>query len=145
MVCRIKVIPTDLDSLVEASLDEGFDFVARLRDAWIAGENRFDRNGEALFEARKGQHLIGVCGLNRDPYTSDTTVARVRRLYVLPTCRRDGVGRQLVESVLDYASGRFARVRLLTETEAASRFYCSLGFKPTEGEPASTHELVLGT
>ncbi len=143
VVRRIETIPSDLEGLVDASLKEGFDFVARLRDDWNAGANRFDRPGEGLFEARIEGQLVGICGLNRDPYTPEAKVARVRRMYVLPSFRRGGVGMRLVESVLKCASERFVRIRLRTETEVASRFYCSLGFTPTQGEQDSTHELVV--
>jgi hypothetical protein len=38
---------------------------------------------DGLFGARVGGVIIRVCGLNVDPYAKDSTIARVRRLYVL--------------------------------------------------------------
>src|SRR5262249_23887642 len=37
-------------------------------DDWESGANRFDGPGEVLFEARVGSRLVGICGLDRDPY-----------------------------------------------------------------------------
>lgn len=144
-VQRIEAVPPDLDALVEASLDEGFAFVARLREGWTAGDNRFDETGEALFEARADGDLVGICGLNRDPYGSDSELGRVRHLYVHPAWRARGVGRNLVTAVLTAARGHFRRVRLRTETEDASRFYDSLGFTRVENEPDATHGMALGS
>ncbi len=142
-VRRVEDLPGDLERLVDAGLDEGFGFVARLRDDWRAGGNRFDGPGEALFEARIEDELVGVCGLNRDPFATETGVGRVRRLYVRPQFRRLGVGRRLVESVLTIATGEFEKVRLRTDSESASRFYGSLGFTRTHGDPDATHERIL--
>ena len=68
--------------------------VRRLVDEWGSGANRFDRPGEALFGARGAGRLLGVCGLNVDPYAGDDRVGRVRHLYVQSTSRRQGVGRR---------------------------------------------------
>lgn len=75
-------------------------FVARLRDEWEAGLNRFDATGEALFEALDEIELVGVCGLNPDPYSDDPTIGRVRHLYELPRHRRAGISGALVQAAL---------------------------------------------
>src|SRR5689334_25434208 len=82
--------------LVAEGEREGWRFVRRLADEWAAGTNRFDRPGEALFAAWSGDALVGVCGLNADPYVADQLVGRVRRLYVLRAFRGRGVGKRLV-------------------------------------------------
>jgi GNAT superfamily N-acetyltransferase len=64
----------------------------------VSGTNRFNKRGEAIFAASAAGALIGVCGLNVDPYASDPRVGRVRHLYVLSGFRQLGVGRQLVEA-----------------------------------------------
>ncbi len=38
------------------------------------GVNRFDRSGEGFFFAEAGTVIVGMCGLNRDPYVNHSTV-----------------------------------------------------------------------
>jgi GNAT superfamily N-acetyltransferase len=116
----------------------GVRFVRRLVDEWRDGSNRFDRPGEALFGTRLDGRLVGVCGLNVDPYAGDPRVGRVRHLYVLTDCRGRGVGRALVERVIEAARGRFSVLRLSTTNPAAARLYEAVGFRPGSG-PHCTH------
>jgi GNAT superfamily N-acetyltransferase len=136
--------PGALAALVADSERAGWRFVRRLADEWAAGANRFDRPGEALFGAWTGVRLVGVCGLNVDPYAADPGVGRVRRLYVLAECRRLGVGRRLVQAVIEAARGRFGLLRLRTENPQAAAFYERLGFRRLAGVPESTHALDPG-
>jgi ribosomal protein S18 acetylase RimI-like enzyme len=136
--------PDDLADLAAESERSGFRFVRRLLDEWVAGVNRFDRPGEALFVAFVGGRVVGVCGLNLDPYDAGPRVGRVRRLYVLSTHRRAGVGRRLVMEVIAAARGAFDRLRLRTDNPEATRFYERLGFRPCAGVGDCTHVLELG-
>ena len=135
--------PEVLAPLIAESEHEGWRFVRRMADEWAVGTNRFDRPGEALFIARLGRSIIGICGLNADPYTVDAATGRVRRLYVLRAYRRRGVGRQLVRAVIAAATGRFQRLRVRTERPEAGLLYERLGFKPVTGEADCTHTLEL--
>jgi ribosomal protein S18 acetylase RimI-like enzyme len=90
-------------------------------------------------EYRGAGRLLGVCGLNVDPYAGDERVGRVRHLYVLSTCRGRGVGRQLVRRVIVAAQGRFDELRLRTNNPAAARLYEALGFRPSEDGRDYTH------
>ena len=128
--------------MVAESERQGFRFVRRLVEEWSSGANRFDRPGEVLFAARAGDDLVGVCGLNVDPYAGDPRIGRVRHLYVLVPYRRAGVGEQLVADVIDSARGRFARLHLRTTGAAAARLYERLGFRPMPGRHHS-HVLEL--
>jgi GNAT superfamily N-acetyltransferase len=134
----------ELQPLVDRSLAEGYRFVAKLEDEWLDGSNRFDRPGEALYGAWRDGAMIGVCGRNIDPYRADPGVARLRHLYVLPAGRRLGVGRALVERVVQDARGWFRGIALRTPLgdQGASAFYAAIGFTPVR-EPAATHFLVL--
>jgi GNAT superfamily N-acetyltransferase len=141
---RLTDLPPDsLAGLVAESEQTGWRFVRRLSDEWAAGANRFDKPGEALFGARIAGRLVGVCGLNVDPYAADRSIGRLRRLYVLADFRRLGVGRRLVEAVLASARGRFASLRLRTESAAAAAFYERLGFRRV-GYADCTHVVPLG-
>jgi GNAT superfamily N-acetyltransferase len=127
----LQDLPVDaMGAFVIESERAGFRFVRRLIDEWVSGANRFDRPGEALFAARVDGRLVGVCGLNVDPYSVEARVGRVRHLYVLSAFRRLGVGRQLVAGVVAAAQGRFDVLRLSTGNESAVRFYEALGFRP---------------
>lgn len=138
-----EVWPKGLDALLAESEQAGLRLVRRLVDEWDTGMNRFDRPGEALFTARVDRRLVGVCGLNRDPYAAEQDVGRVRHLYVLSSYRRLGVGRQLTESVVAAARGRFHSLRLRTANPAAARLYEGLGFRPSEGTADCTHVMDL--
>lgn len=141
MVAISKVTELDVTifhSLLTESVAEGYKFVARLCDEWISGDNRFAGPGEALFVAQNLTGLVGVCGLNRDPYVDDPSIGRVRHLYVLPAFRRQGVGRALVRGVMDAASLHFRSLRLRT-TPAADSFYRALGFQRVTSADESTY------
>src|SRR5262249_19241348 len=99
---------------------------------WASGANRFDRPGEALLGARIDGQLVGVCGLNVDPYAADDRIGRVRHLYVLVSCRRLGIGRRLVEDVIAGARDRFDALRLSPTNPPAARLYEALGFRRAE-------------
>ena len=144
LVERVTELPWNgLEALVVESERAGLSFVRRLADEWVGGRNRFDAPGEALFAALTGGRLIGVCGLNIDPYTTAPRVGRVRHLYVLETHRRVGAGAQLVRTVIATARDAFDTLRLSTRNPAAARLYESLGFEPSTGVVDSTHVLTL--
>ena len=119
------------------AIDEGFRFVDRLIDDWTSGANRFGQPGERFLGAFSGSDLMGVCGLNRDPYIEQDAVGRLRHLYVRKAARRHGIGAALVQRLLDEASTAFRLVRLRTATEEAAAFYLQLGFVSVQDEAAS--------
>jgi GNAT superfamily N-acetyltransferase len=117
--------------------------LGRLRDEWVSGANRFDRRGEGLYLGETGDRAVAVCGLNVDPYAGDPRVGRLRRLYVLESCRRHGVGRALVHHAIGEAGRAFREVRLRTHDEAADAFYRALGFARVLDVEGCTHALRL--
>jgi len=133
-----------LGALVAESERAGLGFVRRLVDEWVSGRNRFDRPGEALFGAWIDGQLVGVCGLNVDPYAAAPGVGRVRHLYVLRPLRGRGVGRDLTAAVIRSARGPFVTLRLRTANAAAARLYERLGFLRVDGVPDCTHVMELG-
>jgi GNAT superfamily N-acetyltransferase len=130
--------------LLAESEASGYRFVRRLVDEWERGVNRFSRPGEALFSAESGGQVVGVCGLNVDPYLDDPRVGRVRNVYVLAACRGRGIGRRLVGRAISTARGHFDRLRLRGEETGPARLYESLGFRACAGIPSCTHILELG-
>ena len=131
-----------IEPLRKAALAEGHSFVERALDEWESGANRFDRPGEAFYLAQVGDRVVGMCGLNIDPYLTDPRVGRIRHLYVLPGFRRNRIGRRLVEACLDQAAIRFDRVRLRTFNPQAAGFYSVVGFDEVSDESA-THSIKL--
>src|SRR5579871_3377770 len=94
---RVTNIPVpELLALVDESEAEGHGFLRRLVAEWESGQNRFAGPGEALYVARQGAGLVGVCGLNADPYARLPGIGRLRHLYVVADHRRRGVGQTLV-------------------------------------------------
>ena len=135
--------PGELLTLIADSETQGLRFMRRLADEWADGVNRFDRPGEALFFARDGSSVVGVGGLNIDPYADDTTVGRVRHLYVLSAYRRRGIGERLVTAIIDAARGRFSTLRLRTSNPDAARLYERMGFARRPVEADCTHMLEI--
>jgi len=142
---RIRYLPIqEFTEMLAESKMAGFRAIDRLVTDWETGINRFDRPGEALFIARKGNRILGVCGLNHDPYTDPSQTGRVRRLYVMQDSRRQGVGQILVHRVIEAATLSFDRLHVRTTNPIAAQFYQSLGFMPCHDE-AVTHTLNLIT
>jgi GNAT superfamily N-acetyltransferase len=141
---RITELPTDLGVLLELSHKEAFGAVGVLRDQWLDGSNRFGGPGEALLEARTNEGgLLGVCGLNIDPYLRDPQTGRLRHLFVHPSFRRRGIATTLVAECIRLARPSFTRLRLRTDRDDAMGFYAAFGFRPS-AEPHCTHVLRLG-
>ncbi len=132
-----------LAALLAESQAEGYGHLQRLRDEYVSGQNRFDGPGECLLGAFRDDSLVGICGLNLDPFARDEGTGRVRRLYVAATSRRGGVGRKLVEAVIQRARSHFRRLQLRTPDEPAARFYEALGFRPVPPATKATHALEL--
>lgn len=144
LIERLSELPPDrLGPLVAESERAGVRFVRRLADEWTSGRNRFDRQGEGLFAAVVGGRMIGVCGLNVDPYVGAPTVGRVRHLYVLSAYRKVGVGERLVREVVAAARGPFGVLRLRTQNPAAARLYERLGFRRCPDVADCTHLMEL--
>ena len=141
---RLHELPAErVRPMIEESELAGLGFVRRLAEDWASGRNRFDRAGEVMLGAVMGSRLIGVCGLNIDPYAGAPDVGRVRHLYVLAAHRRRGVARLLLAAVIDAARGLFVTLRLRTSNEAAARLYESLGFRRQADDPHCTHLMEL--
>jgi ribosomal protein S18 acetylase RimI-like enzyme len=134
--------PSDIQSLIAESEKEGWRFVRQLASDFVSGANRFDGPGETLFAARDDDgSIVGICGLNADPYAAEQSVGRVRRLYVMAAHRRRGIGRLLVEAVVAAASGTFRSLRVRTNNPQAARLYERMGFQAVTDVANCTHRL----
>lgn len=104
-------------------------------------ETEYALPGGAFFMARENGRLLGCVGLRR---FSDGT-GEIKRLYVVPAARGQGVGRQLAQAAVT-AGRALGYERLLLDTlpsmQAAQSLYQSLGFKPVD---AYRFNPVVGT
>ncbi|MGA4719704.1 GNAT family N-acetyltransferase [Fictibacillus nanhaiensis] len=134
----------DITRLLIQSKEEGFRFVERLVNDYKNGSNTFTNEGEALFGAfTQNSELIGICGLNKDPYSNQGKIGRLRRFYISKTYREKGVGRLLLNRVICEAKLHYRIIVLHTDTELADNFYTSNGFSKSNVHTNSTHYLDL--
>lgn len=140
---RLRPTTPAFDALKDESRLEGYWMLVRLADGWASGGDRFLKRGEALFGAWHGRELAGVCGLNIDPYVEGREQGRVRHLFVSAVHRRSGLGRMLVETVIDTARQYFTVLNSRAPKEAFG-FYERLGFQPVVGEEFLTHRMIFG-
>jgi GNAT superfamily N-acetyltransferase len=126
---RIYKLPDDIHLLLEESLEEQFVALKRLQESYIDGANTFSLPGEALFSARVGGELVGICGLNIDPYQESSKIGRVRHLYVAKAHRLNGIGRKLISEIEAFAQASFSGLQLYTDDQNSGAFYVAIGYK----------------
>lgn len=129
----------EIAPIIEASEQEGFKFLTRLKNDWISGKNRFDKTNERLYQIKQETQIIAIGGINNNPYKEDGKIGRIRHVYVLPEYKRKGIGRQLILHLLDTFADKYEKITLRTDTEAAATFYESIGFKNVQSKN-HTHE-----
>lgn len=129
--------------LIEECTEEGFSFMQKLREEYVSGRNRFDKHGEVLYIALIDQKIVGICGLNLDPYEKKLTIGRVRHLYVAKGYRKQGIASQLVQNIISEAKQHFLEVTLRTNNPEADRLYRSIGFSTDSKYESVTHILSL--
>lgn len=142
MLKKLRPSVEAFQALKEESRLEGYWMLVTLAKGWTSGDNRFLKRGEVLYGAWQGRQLVGVCGLNIDPYLCDRSQGRVRHLFVSAAHRRNGLGRLLVEAVIDRARQHFAVLNTRAPKEAFP-FYESLGFQRAEEQEFVTHRMML--
>ena len=145
MNVTIEDITPDYSGFLELkaeSIAAGFNMLRRLEDNWLNGQNRFDKPGEKLSGFYADGLLVGVCGLNQDPYMSSVGVGRLRHLYVGFEWRRKLVGITLLKAILE-DSGRWFDYINTNAPQSAFSFYKSAGFTPLVGVDNVTHRLYL--
>ncbi|MDH0030378.1 MULTISPECIES: GNAT family N-acetyltransferase [unclassified Acinetobacter] len=130
---RVLELPSQLDVLIAYSQSENFRFLNRLQQDFQTGENCFDRHGEALFAVyTMKDQLIAVAGLNQDSFHHSGQVGRLRRFYIHPDYRRQGVGAYLLQYIEQYAQTYFHELHLFTDTANAASFYQKMGYEPVD-------------
>ncbi len=138
MIQLIRIIddlPDGFDALLADAASEGVRNMAQLARDWTSGDQGFDGEGEALLGALLAGDLAGVGGLSVEPAAAEPA-RRVRRFYVRPAFRRQGVARSLASALIQEA---LDQVDLLTCNAAASPtaapFWEAQGFLPETSGP----------
>ncbi len=124
------------------SMAEGFNMLRRLEENWLSRHNRFDRPGEKLIGAYADGLIVGVCGLNIDPFTQATGTGRLRHFYVDTGWRNRRVGSGLLSEILKDA-GRWFDFINTNAPSSAFTFYERAGFVALSGMDKVTHQLCL--
>jgi len=114
-------------ALKEESLAQQLNMLRRLEANWLSGDNRFDRQGEKLLGAFSDGELIGIGGLNQEPYTPQPRLGRIRHLYVAQQWRRKQVGMVLLNALMDEAQQHFDLLNTFAPATAFD-FYQRAGF-----------------
>jgi hypothetical protein len=68
IISRLSELPAALRAMEREAVSQGFNMITRLQTEWESGINRFAREGELLLGTFRGERLLGIGGLSRDPY-----------------------------------------------------------------------------
>jgi GNAT superfamily N-acetyltransferase len=131
----IDELPDGFEALLADAASEGVRNMALLAQGWASGDQRFDGDGEALLGALLAGELAGIGGLSVEPAAPEPA-RRVRRFYVRPAFRRQGLARTLASALTQEA---LDQVDLLTcnaaASPAAAPFWEAQGFSPDTSGP----------
>ena len=129
---------SSLQKMVEESKQSGEGIVGRTVDEWISGKNKFSKEGEKFWGLMVDNEIIGIGGLNQDPYLNDPKVGRVRHVFIMKKYRGQGLSIVLMNLILDLAKKHYTTLRLATNNPIAASLYESLGFEKIN-EVKATH------
>jgi ribosomal protein S18 acetylase RimI-like enzyme len=84
-----------------------------------------------VFGAFQNSQLIGTASFTQLSGLKDSHKGLLRAMYVRPTARRSGAGRQLVQAIIDHARPKVEQLQLavVSTNQPALRLYRSLGFR----------------
>ncbi|HEY8616445.1 GNAT family N-acetyltransferase [Phenylobacterium sp.] len=138
MVQLVRVageLPEGFAALRAAANAERFNALRRLEAEWAATPEMF----VCLLAASSPEGLSAIGGLTHEPEPGPERAMRVRRLYVHPDARRCGVGRTLVNALVQEALDSVTLVTVNARDTLAPSFWTQLGFRAVAGRPW-THE-----
>jgi GNAT superfamily N-acetyltransferase len=142
---------------MDAAESPASDLIEAMIDEMTPLYGRIDRPGMPVagpeqFAPPRGVFLVGfdgdgraLCGGGLKPLGPD--VAEIKRMYVVPSERGQGVARELLAALEDAARERgYARVRLDTgpKQPAAERLYRSAGYREIENFNANPEASFWG-
>jgi GNAT superfamily N-acetyltransferase len=132
-----------LRPILDESLAEGYGFIQKLWDEYQSGKMTFCEDGAVLLGGYDEGRLIAIGGVHTDTYLDSPTIGRIRHVYVLREYRRHGVGKKLVQGLIDHASNHYTVLTLRTLTDHGDAFYKSLGFSTEPHYENATHAMQL--
>lgn len=133
----------DLDILLAESKSQGYRFIQKLIEEYESGENQFNKHGESLYIANIDGSVVGIGGLNIDPYLGRDDIGRVRHLFVRQDYRGRKVGTSLIEVIIEEAKKHFALLTLYTNNPAADQLYRKSGFEYTVQLHKASHVMKM--
>ena len=116
---------------------EGYRFIERLATDWQVGTMRFIGEGEKLLCAFAGNIPAGIGGLTLDPVLAGAL--RMRRFYVRRSFRQRGIGRILVDKLLE-SPRCMNKIIVVNAGDGSAGFWEALGFTP---DPHDGHSHVF--
>lgn len=134
---QVTDLPQDIHVLAESALTEGLNIVSQLITDFETKKKQFDQPGEFLLLAYEQDKLVACGGLNLqwNDYEVEHRIGRVRRFYVLPTYRKKGVGKLLLQALEQKAKQNFSALCLNTESKDAVQFYQKMNYVFVENHP----------
>ena len=118
-----------LQPLANEAILDGDTFIQKTIDEWVSGSNTFSKEGENFWSIVVNDVCIACGGINQDPFIDDTTVGRVRHVYVLKKYRGQGYSKILLNLIIQQAKKYFTSLRLSTHNPIAASLYETLGFE----------------
>ena len=137
LVAVAENLPPGFDQLRDDARAEGYRFLDRLADDWIAGTIRFDRPGEMLLAADANGILAAIGGLTVDPVVPNAF--RMRRFYVRRQFRGSGIGRCVAAALLA-SPLRDGHAVTVNAAIGSTAFWEAIGFVP---DPRDAHTHLL--
>jgi ribosomal protein S18 acetylase RimI-like enzyme len=91
--------------------------------AWLANSQ--------IFGAFQGSRLVGIAAFTVLEGVKQSHKGLLRSMYVSPHSRKTGVGRKLIEAIIEAGQGRVELLHLsvVSDNHQAIRLYKSLGFE----------------
>jgi RimJ/RimL family protein N-acetyltransferase len=132
-----QLSPADADSFRELRLEglrlspEAFGSTYEFENDQPLERYRGWLTNSTVFGAFQDSQLIGTASFTQLSGLKDSHKALLRAMYVRPTHRRSGAGRQLVQAIIDHARPRVEQLQLsvVSTNQPALRLYLSLDFR----------------
>lgn len=140
LVRIIDELPDDFERLRTEAAANGHRHIERLSQDWNSGTQRFANDGEALLAAYQAGELVGIGAITREPSKIAEPALRLRRLFVSPGARRNGVARSIVAALIQEGFDSAALLTVHAGDATAVTFWEAQGFRNVAGQ-AWSHEL----
>lgn len=124
----------------------GFDFDRFDQEILALPHPYTDANGE-LFLALADNIPVGCIAFRAFAAAVDSTTCEIKRLFVLPPHRGQGIAHSLIRTALDHARDRGFRTAILdtepSSMQAANLLYRRLGFTEIDLQTANAYEGIV--